>query len=493
MAVSEQWAFCGVSELQAALSKGDVTSRELVEYFRARMEKYNGALNAIVATNFDDALAAADEADQARSRGEIKGPLHGIPMTIKDTFEVIGMPCTAGSPSLASHMPANNAFTVQRLIDAGAIVFGKTNIPLFAGDIQSFNKLYGVTNNPWDTSRTPGGSSGGAAAALAAGLTPIELGSDLAGSIRTPSHFCGIYGHKPTHGIISGRGHIPGPPGMLLEPDLATPGPMARTAEDLNIMLDLLAAPGPLMGDCWTLTLPEAPQKTLGDFKVLLWTQDPMSPIDGELQAAYDELAGHLKAQGVEVTVGAPEGMSLATFVPTYMNLLGSVLSGTLKPAQRRVTAVIAKIAAKFGKKMKLGPHVDKLLTGMTQVHADWLKNHEGRLRIARKAEKIFDKYDLVLTPVVHVPAFKHQPKPAMHKRRLHVNGMPGPYTDIFMWIAPATLMGLPATSAPVGSTKNGLPVNVQILGRKYHDKTTIKFASLLEKSFRGFVKPEGY
>ena len=491
--MTKEWAFESLAGLQQALEQGDVTSRGLVEYFQGRFEKVNPALNAVVATAFEEALRQADQADSERAEGKVRGPMHGIPMTIKDTFEVVGMPCTAGSRSLANHMPKQNAFTVQRLIDAGAIIFGKTNIPLFAGDIQSFNKVYGVTNNPWDTSRTPGGSSGGAAAALAAGLTPIELGSDLAGSIRTPAHFCGIYGHKPTHGIVSGRGHIPGPPGMLLEPDLATPGPMARSAADLDTMLDVLAAPGPLMGDCWSLKLPEASQKSLADFRVLIWTKDPLGPIDNELQKAYDAMAEKLRAAGAQVTEGAPDGMSLETFVPTYMNLLGSVLSGTLKPAQRRVTAVIAKLAGKFGKQMKLGAHIDKMLTGMTQVHADWLKNHETRLRIARKSEKIFEQYDVVLTPVVMVPAFKHQPKPAVHKRRLPVNGDERAYTELFTWIAPATLMGLPATSAPVGQTSDGLPVNVQIIGGKYQDKTTMKFAELMEESVRGFVAPEGY
>ena len=491
--MSTEWAFYSAAALQAAQTAGEVTSRQLVEYFRDRMQSHNEKLNAIVASNFDDALAAADRADAERAEGRVRGPLHGIPLTIKDTFEVVGMPCTAGSPSLAKHMPKQNAFTVQRLIDAGAIVFGKTNIPLFAGDIQSYNKVYGVTNNPWDMDRTPGGSSGGAAAALAAGMTPLELGSDLAGSIRTPAHFCGIYGHKPTHGIVSGRGHIPGPPGMLLEPDLATPGPMARSAEDLDTMLDVLAAPGPLMGDCWSLTLPEASQKSLADFRVLIWTRDPLGPIDNELQKAYDAMAEKLRAAGAQVTEGAPDGMSLETFVPTYMNLLGSVLSGTLKPAQRRVTAVIAKLAGKFGKQMKLGAHIDKMLTGMTQVHADWLKNHETRLRIARKSEKIFEQYDVVLTPVVMVPAFQHQPKPAVHKRRLPVNGDERAYTELFTWIAPATLMGLPATSAPVGETSSGLPVNIQIIGAKYQDKTTIRFADLLEKTIRGFKQPAGY
>ena len=300
--MSTEWAYKSAVELQQALTSGEITSRGLVEYFKTRMEHVNPSLNAIVASDFDGALARADEADAARAKGEHWGPLHGIPMTIKDTFEVVGMPCTAGSPSLAKHMPKHNAFTVQLLIDAGAIMFGKTNIPLFAGDIQSFNKVYGVTNNPWDVARTPGGSSGGAASALASGMTPIELGSDLAGSIRTPSHFCGTYGHKPTHGIISGRGHIPGPPGMLLEPDLATPGPMSRSADDLDLMMDVLAVPGPLMGNSWSLTLPNSDKKALSDFKVLVWTQDPLSPIDSDLEAAYQEMATHLKAQGADVT-----------------------------------------------------------------------------------------------------------------------------------------------------------------------------------------------
>lgn len=489
--MSTEWGFKTVSELQQALASGAVTSRGLVEYFQARIERVNPPLNAVVATDFATALSRADEADAARARGELWGALHGIPMTIKDTFEVIGLPCTAGSPSLAKHVPSKNAETVQRLLDAGAIVLGKTNVPLFAGDIQSFNKVYGVTNNPWDTERTPGGSSGGAAAALAAGLTPIELGSDLAGSIRTPSHFCGTYGHKPTHGVISCRGHIPGPPGMLLEPDLATPGPMARCADDLTTMMDILAAPSPLMGEGWSVTLPECGKQSLSDFKVLLWTQDPLSPIDAELQAQYDQLKTHLEAQGVNVTVGSPKGKGLEDLVPTYFILLGSVLSGTLKPAQRRVARVIASIAERFGKQLKLGAHTAKILKGMTQAYADWQRAHETRLRIADKWTRVFDDYDVVLTPVAQVAAFKHQPKPAVHKRRLPVNNEERHYTELFMWIAPATLMGLPATSAPVGKTSAGLPVNVQIVGNKMQDKTTLRFASLLEASLGRFDAPD--
>lgn len=491
--MSQEWAYSTINELNQALESGQITSRGLVEYFKNRVEAFNPALNAVVATDYDSALLRADEADAARERGESWGPLHGIPMTIKDTFEVVGMPCTAGSRSLAKHMPKSNAFTVDLLIQAGAIPFGKTNVPLFAGDLQSYNKVYGTTNNPHNTQYTPGGSSGGAAAALTAGLTPIELGSDLAGSIRTPSHFCGTYGHKPTHGIIASRGHIPGPSGMLLEPDLSTPGPMARCAEDLDTLLDVLAVPGPNMGDSWSLSLPAASDKALSDYKVLVWIEDPISPIDNELKSAYSDMVTHLQEQGVDVTVGAPVGFSLESFVPTYLNLLGSVLSGTVKPWQRPIVSVLSRLTKVFGGGLKFSAYIDRVLKGMSQAHADWQVNHEQRLQIAKKADTLFDQYDVILTPVVQVPAFKHQNKSPMFKRKLPVNGVPRPYTDIFMWIAPATLMGLPATSAPVGETKDGLPVNVQVLGRKYHDKTTIRFAALLEKSFRGFIKPEGY
>ena len=487
-----EWAYQSATRLLAAMAAGQLSSRDLLEYYRQRIERYNPQLNAVVATAFDAAFRRADEADNARREGVSCGPLHGLPITIKDTFEVQGMPCVAGAPALAGHRPDSNAFAVQRLLDAGAIIFGKTNVPLYAGDIQSYNKVYGSTNNPWDESRTPGGSSGGAAAALAAGFTALELGSDIGGSIRTPAHFCGVFGHKVTYGIVSSRGHIPGPPGMLSEPDLAVPGPLARSAEDLDLALQVVAAPGPLMSEYWSLNLPAPRAKQLQDFRVLLWLDDPLCPLDETLKPVYDGLYQQLQQAGAKVTNGAPEGVSLSRFFPVYMSLLGSVLGSGMKPGQRRMMRLMGGMAKRFGRWMKSGAYGDEFLLGMGQSHADWVKRSEERHRLTESFSKLFDQYDVVLTPVAMTAAFRHLQDVPIQVRKLDVNGGQRNYSDMFMWIAPATLMGLPATSAPVGQTAAGLPVGIQILGRRYDDRTTIEFARLLEQAGMDFRAPPG-
>lgn len=491
--MSALWSYSTLAGLRAALDQGEVTSRGLVEYFRDRITALNPALNAVVATDFESALKQADAADEARSRGELSGPLHGIPMTIKDTFEVVGMPCTAGEPYYEKHMPSANAAAVEQLIRAGAIVMGKTNVPLLASDIQSYNKIYGTTNNPWDTTRTPGGSSGGAAAALAAGLTPVELGSDLAGSIRTPASFCGLYGHKPTYGITTMRGHIPGPPGMLREPDMAVTGPLARSADDLATLMQILAGPLPDMGPGWSLRLPAPEKQTLADYKVLLWTKDPDCPVDDSLLKVYRNLAESLKAQGAQVTEGAPDDLSLSSFYPVYMQLLGSVLSPGMPRIQRRIASLMGKLAVLLRPFVNTGKDSEKVLLGVGQEHAQWIRLDEARQRLNTRFQAVFDSYDLVLMPVTMSTAFEHQQKPAVPARKIRINGEPRPYTDMFMWVAPATLTGLPATSAPVGKTDAGLPVNIQIVGAANEDLKTIHFAGLLEETFGGFTPPPGY
>src|SRR5690625_494841 len=234
-------AFKSASELASMIGDREISAQALLEYFLERVDRLNPALNAVVTTYRDAARQRAKEADAAIAKGESWGPLHGVPMTIKETFEIAGMATTAGATGLRDHVSSETATAVQRLLDAGAIVYGKTNVPLYAGDLQSYNEIYGTTNNPWNLERTPGGSSGGAAAALAAGLTPLELGSDIGGSIRTPAHFCGVFGLKTSYGIIPSRGHIPGPPGSLSRPDLGVMGPMARNTDDLELAFDILA------------------------------------------------------------------------------------------------------------------------------------------------------------------------------------------------------------------------------------------------------------
>lgn len=490
--MNPKWLYQSAAQLLPGLKQGTIGSRALLDTYLARIEAKNPALNAVIATDVETARRRADAADRALSNGKPWGPLHGLPMTVKDSYEVQGMPCTSGAPALRAHRPQKSAVAVQRLVDAGAIIFGKTNVPLYASDVQTYNKLFGTTSNPWNTGLTPGGSSGGAAAALAAGFTALELGSDIGGSIRIPAHFCGVYGHKPTHGVISLRGHIPGPPGALAEPDLNVAGPMARSAEDLGLMLDVLAGPGPSLQAGWQIRLPAAAQQKLADFRVLMWLEDPLCPIDRQIKNIYQQLQATLEEHGARLGTGAPLGMGLGDFHPTYLTLLGAVppVSGSkLGPC---LMGLCAPVLASIGRYLGAPKHAENFMAGAAQSHANWLGTHEKRLRIAEKFAAIFAQYDVILMPVAASPAFKHQQAP-LPLRSIPVNGENRNYLDLIMWVAPATLMGLPATSAPAGFTAQGLPVNVQIVGAAFQDKTTIKFAQLLAKAIGGFVVPPGY
>lgn len=298
------------------LREGRLSAREALELHIARLDRLNPRLNAVVATDLDGARRRADEADQARRRGEDWGPLHGLPMTIKDTWEVAGMACAAGSATYRHHRPAHHAPSVQRLVDAGAIVYGKTNVSELALDIQSYNAVYGTSRNPWDVARTPGGSSGGAAAALAAGLTPLELGSDIGGSIRIPAHFCGVYGHKPTYGIVPLRGHIPGEPGHVSEPPLGVAGPMARSAEDLQLLLDLIAVPGEDRRPGWSLTLPAPRHAALSAFRVLMWWTTRPAPSIRAWRRSTARWAGNWRRRGRRCSGARPSACRWTTSTP---------------------------------------------------------------------------------------------------------------------------------------------------------------------------------
>ena len=491
--MNTEWLYQNARQLVQGIKKGNISSRELLETYIARIQEKNPALNSVVATNFDQARKRADEADAAIARGENWGPLHGLPMTIKDTYEVPGMPCTAGAPMLRNHIPKQHAVATQQLQDAGAILFGKTNVPLFASDLQSFNKVYGTTHNPWNPAMTPGGSSGGAAASLAAGFTPVELGSDIGGSIRIPAHFCGVYGHKVTHGIISLRGHVPGPPGTLGEPDLAVAGPMARSADDLQLMLDVVAGPSPLMEPGWQLKLPAPKQKKIEDFRVLLWIDDPLCPIDRQMSSLYLQLKSALETAGVKVDVGSPLGMGLDYFYPTYLNLMGSAMGAAQKKMERRVMGLAAPLLEKLGGYLDAPKRFEHFLKGAAQSHVDWMRMNEKRFRMRQKFLSVFEQYDVILMPPALTTAIPHQQELEMPLRKIWVNGEKRNYADMLMWISPATLMGLPSTSAPIGKTTEGLPVNVQIMGAPFQDKTTIKFAGMMAKVMGGFVAPPGY
>lgn len=489
----DEWLYRDARTLLKGLADGSISSRALLEAYVARIAERNPGINAVVAMDLESARRRADEADAARARGESWGPLHGLPVTIKDTYEVPGMPCTAGAPMYRDHRPARPAEAVRRLVAAGAIPFGKTNVPFMASDIQSYNKVHGVSRNPWNPELTPGGSSGGAAAALAAGFTALELGSDIGGSIRIPAHFCGVYGHKPTHGIISLNGHIPGPPGTVGEPDLAVAGPMARSAEDLELLLEVLAGPSPAMQPGWQLKLPPSRQKSLKKFRVLLWTDDPVAPIDSRLAAQYRALEQALRDAGVAVDKGSPLGMGMADFYPLYLGLLGGAMGNAQPRLQRNLLGLAAPVLRKVGGYIAAPRFFEEFLAGMGQSHADWQVKSERRHRLRRKILPVFEQYDVILMPPGLTTALPHQHSPEMPLRKIRIDGQERNYPDMFMWISLATLLGLPATSAPVGVTPDGLPVNIQIVGAPYEDRTTLRFAALLADVMGGFTRPAGW
>lgn len=481
-------AFRSALELAVAIRNREIGSRELLDHYLRRVELYNPKINAIVTLDVERARKRADEADAALARGEYWGPLHGLPMTIKDTIETAGLRTTAGAPIHAEHVPLQDAPAVARLKTAGAIVFGKTNVPVFAMDAQSYNPIFGVTNNPWDLTRSPGGSSGGAAAALAAGLTGLELGSDIGGSIRNPAHYCGVFGHKPTFDIIPLRGHIPGPPGSLTGADIAVLGPLARSAKDLSLTLSILAGPDDDEGVAWRLELPSPRRGALREYRVAAWLDDPVCPVDNEVRSRLEAAVEALRKEGVRVDDQARPGFQFSDALWVYLRLLWAATSPGAPP---EVFQNFADLTGQL-------PEQDNsplahLAHGSTQRHRDWLILNEIRAQYRARWAEFFKNYDVLLCPITPTAAIPHDHSEPMIARTLPVNGQSRPYLDIVAWAGVIGMAYLPVSMAPVGRTSQGLPVGVQIVGAYLQDRTTIDFARRLSDVIGGFEAPPGY
>lgn len=471
--------------LVADLAAGRTSSMAALEHFLSRVDKHNPALNAVVALDVAGARAQAEAADAAAARGLLLGPLHGLPMTVKDTFETAGLVTTAGAPELAGHLPDRDADAVARLRAAGAVVFGKTNAPLYAGDFQSYNDVYGTTGNPWDLARTPGGSSGGSAAALAAGLTPLELGSDVAGSIRSPAHFCGVCGHLPTWGAVPARGHIPGAPGTLAVPPLGSPGPMARCVADLELALDVLA--GPDLAGVPGGALPSAAVRT-DELRLAVWAEHPVLRTDPEIRAALDGLAGALAGLGVRVLRKLRPPRPLYEIHQTYARLLLAVLAPSFP---ERVFRQLRRIAHRASP----GDHRPAVELGraVTLSYREWQDLDEQRARITAGWASVFAEADAVLTPAAPLTAFAHETAGTPLNRELEVNGRKVPYLAQMAWATPASLSGLPATTVPLGRSAAGLPFGVQVIAPRWHDRRALAVARVVERLTGGFEAPPGY
>jgi amidase len=475
--------FRSATQLAAAIRAKKIGCLELLDLYLARVEKYDGALNAVVVRDFDRARTRARALDRARGR---RGPLHGVSMTVKESYDVAGLPTTWGVPASKDRIATTNARVVERLLDAGAVIFGKTNVPLHLADWQSFNAIYGTTNNPWDVTRMPGGSSGGSAAALAAGLTALEAGSDIGSSIRNPAHFCGVYGHKPTWGIVPRDGQAL--PWQKAPVDIDVVGPLARSSDDLALALSVMAGPDPIDATGWQLKLPAPRHERLRDFKVGLMLDAPGLPVDREVQDRLHALADFLGRQKVRIDDRARPAIDVQEVFRVYATLLRSATSDRqsdtdFEQNQARVRALARDDDSYYA----------RALRAAVLSHRDWLAANEARHRMRHAWAEFFTSHDLLLCPVAPVAALPHDQQGERYQRTMPVNGARVPVTDHLFWAGYSGVAYLPSTAAPCGFTPGGLPVGVQIVGPQYGDRTCLAFAKLLEREFQGFVAPPGF
>lgn len=440
------------SRLASLIREKRVSSRELLSLYLERIERLNPVVNAVVTLDAERAMEAAARADEATAAGAATGPLHGLPITVKDAIAVAGLRSTGGATALRDHVPSADAPAVARLRHAGAVVFGKTNVPEWSGDIQTFNEMFGTTNNPWDLTRTPGGSSGGCAAALAAGLTPLSFGSDIAGSIRIPANFCGVYGHKPTYGLLPQRGHIPGPPGQLRARDINVVGPLARDARDLDLAVSVLAGPLGQEALGWQLQPPPGPGRPLERYRVAAWLDEPACPVDSSVTERLGALVEALSRAGVAVDTEARPAFSFEEAFELFQKLLWL--------------------------------REDEQLT-----HAEWLRLDERRQGLVEAWAALFTRYDALLCPVCSTPPFPHDQRPRDQRRYL-IDGRPRPLSDYVAWVGIVGVAYLPSTSTPLGRNRDGLPVGVQVVGPPLGDRRSIELAGLLGRVIGGFGDP---
>lgn len=482
--------------LAEAIRRGETTSRELVETYLERIERHDPALNAVVTLDAEGARRRADAADAALAQGRALGPLHGVPVTVKDCFETAGIRTTSGSEA-NDHVPERDAEAVARLVGAGAVVVGKTNLPAKVTGQETANSLFGRTNNPWDASRSPGGSSGGPAAAVAAGLSGLELGSDSGGSIRQPAHCCGVYGHFPTFGLVPQRGHVPqvGVDEVDKVVDLMCVGPLARSAADLAVVLEVLAGPDARSAPGWRLELASPRPASLAEYRVAAWLDDPACPVDAAVAGRLEAVAEALERAGATVDRAARPAFSLAEAEEVAFALW--VASSSERNEDAEMATYAAAAAA-------LDPddesRMAQRLRAEVLTHRDWLRLDTERHRLERAWDAFFSRFDALICPVSPVVALAHDPHPDQvdsvdHRlaRTIPVDGAERPYLDQLTWNIVVGAARLPATVAPAGVAPGGLPVGVQIVGPHLGDLTTIDLARRLGDLTGGYRPPPAF
>ena len=465
MAITEEVAFWSTTRQVEAIRKGEISSRELLELLIARIEKINPDLNAIITLDLEGARRLADEADAKLKDGELMGPLHGIPVTIKDALETKGLRSTGGASELHNNIPSKDAAVVAAVKEAGAIVFGKTNLPRWSGAFQAFNEMIGTTVNPWDSERVPGGSSGGAAAAVAAGLSSFEIGTDIGGSIRFPASFCGVFGHKPSWGVVPSTGYLDHEAGGTIEADINVHGPIARSAGDLEMLLKVLVRKdGPLVAAL------APPPDDVTNLKVAAWLDDSFCPVDKEVLAVMDEAVTSLEEAGVSVDREARPDVD-----PEEASSLGLWLVSA---------AVVQSIAPETLEGLEVESASAKT------SHRDWLVRCAEREIVRDKWAEFFDSFDAVIMPISFVPPFPHNQDGDFGTRTLICNGEERPYADLLRWTILTGMAYLPATTPPIGFDDDGLPISFQVVGPYGGDYTTIRLAGYIAELRGGYQAP---
>ena len=480
-------AFLPAHELARRLRRRELSSLELLDHYLARIARLGGPINAVVVLDAERARTRARAADDALARGELWGPLHGLPMTVKESFNISGLPTTFGFAAHQDNIATSDALLVQRLQGSGAVVFGKTNVPTSLADWQSFNPVYGTTANPWDTARTPGGSSGGAAAALAAGFTGLELGSDIGASIRNPAHYCGVWGHKPTWGVLGMAGHELTPEVDADHFDIAAVGPMARSAHDLALAMDVLAA-SPTV---WTPMgrVPVAwrdPGTAPRQCRVAVLYDDAQAEVDASVQQGLRGLVDFLRSEGVQVAENA-RPVDSAEANDVYTHLLRAATGARYDDASY---ASARARAAQYGPQDQ--HYAARHFRGNTYSHRDWVQTDARRMRLQQQWAAFFQRFDLLICPVATTPAFLHNQQGERWDRMIPVNGHTQPSTDALFWAGYPGIVGLPATAIPLGLSPQGLPVGAQVVAPAFADPLGLRFAQWVEDGFRRFVPPPG-
>lgn len=472
------------TRLAELIRSKELASRELLDHYLWRVDKLNGDLNAIVTFDVDNAMALAVAADEKLASGAPVGPLHGLPISVKDAIATTGIRSTGGAVELRDHVPERDAPVVAAVKQAGAIVFGKSNLPRWSGDVQAHNEIFGTTNNPWDLTRGPGGSSGGASAAVAAGLTAFEIGTDIGGSVRLPAHFAGVCGHKPSFGVIPQLGYLSHSSGGTTDVDINVFGPLARTVDDLDLLLSVMAEPRADHAAAWKLDLPPARHSQLSSYRIATWLDDDVCPVASDVGDLLDAAATALASAGASVDRAArPDGIGLQRVWEVGMPLISAATTP-------------ARTADEFARQLAQATDPDLDQQGRmraqasVQRHRDWLQLTEQRQADRQRWADFFTRHDVLLCPVAASAAFEHVHEGGLYSRTITIDGQVRQYADLIAWTSFIGYVHLPSTVVPVGLTPDGLPVGIQVVAPFLEDRTAIAIARELERLLGGTQTP---